>query len=226
MLPTFALKSDDCSLCFSLCSMFKLVCKCCRNLKDWWIFWPSCWFWRLKSWHWLGLLRLHRRSYTVYRSSIVYIEIVKLKSYKNVHQRIKRQSCHYIETSQLILRANQSTGFYVMATLAFNELRVVFDDCQSTFDHVFENDHTFFIHHLHIQRIMTEMYNMPGSSLAEFFIVKEIRLTQRSHLDLLIPSVTTLRKRQSSLNFYGTLICNSLSYNIRNTGSLLIFRNY
>ena len=35
---------------------------------------------------------------------------------------IKRQSCHHIETSQLICSANQLTGFYMMATLALNEL--------------------------------------------------------------------------------------------------------
>ena len=35
---------------------------------------------------------------------------------------IKRQSCRHIETSQLICRANQLTSFYMMATLAFNEL--------------------------------------------------------------------------------------------------------
>ena len=38
------------------------------------------------------------------------------------YQLIKRQSCHHIETSQLICRANQLTGFYMMTTLAFNEL--------------------------------------------------------------------------------------------------------
>ena len=37
---------------------------------------------------------------------------------------IKRQSCHHIETSQLICRANQLTGFYMVATLALNELQV------------------------------------------------------------------------------------------------------
>ena len=37
-------------------------------------------------------------------------------------QRIKRQSCYPIETSQLICRANQLTGLYKIATLAFNEL--------------------------------------------------------------------------------------------------------
>ena len=31
-------------------------------------------------------------------------------------------SCHYTEASQLISRPNQLNGFYVMATLAFNEL--------------------------------------------------------------------------------------------------------
>ena len=35
---------------------------------------------------------------------------------------IKRQSGHYIETSQLICSANQLTGFSMMAALAFNEL--------------------------------------------------------------------------------------------------------
>ena len=37
-------------------------------------------------------------------------------------QLIKYQSCHYIETSQLICSANQFTGFYMIATLEFNEL--------------------------------------------------------------------------------------------------------
>ena len=37
---------------------------------------------------------------------------------------IKSQSCHHIETSQLIYTANQSTGFYITATSAFNELRI------------------------------------------------------------------------------------------------------
>ena len=35
---------------------------------------------------------------------------------------IKCQSCRNIETNQLIFSANQLTCFYMMATLAFNEL--------------------------------------------------------------------------------------------------------
>ena len=34
----------------------------------------------------------------------------------------KHQNCHIIETSHLICRSNQLTGFYMIATLAFNEL--------------------------------------------------------------------------------------------------------
>ena len=39
----------------------------------------------------------------------------------------KRQSCHHIETSQL-------TGFHMMATLAFNELRKYILYCQGPFN--------------------------------------------------------------------------------------------
>ena len=37
-------------------------------------------------------------------------------------QLIKRQSCHHVETNQLICIANQLPGFYMKATFAFNEL--------------------------------------------------------------------------------------------------------
>ena len=40
----------------------------------------------------------------------------------SMFQLIKRQSCQLIEISQLICRANQFTGFYMVLTLAFNEL--------------------------------------------------------------------------------------------------------
>ena len=41
----------------------------------------------------------------------------------NLLELIKHQSCHHIVTSQFICRANQLTGFYMMATLPFNELK-------------------------------------------------------------------------------------------------------
>ena len=38
--------------------------------------------------------------------------------------RIKCQRCNHIETSQLICNANRLTGFYMMASLTFNELKL------------------------------------------------------------------------------------------------------
>ena len=47
-------------------------------------------------------------------------------------QLIKRQSCHHIEISQMNCSANQLTGFYMIATLVFNELMgVLFVSCLS-----------------------------------------------------------------------------------------------
>ena len=41
------------------------------------------------------------------------------------HLLIKRQSCYHADTNQLICSASQLTGFYMMATLAFNELNKI-----------------------------------------------------------------------------------------------------
>ena len=39
---------------------------------------------------------------------------------QTIHWLIKRQSCHHIETSQLVCRADQLTGFFMMATSTFS----------------------------------------------------------------------------------------------------------
>ena len=41
---------------------------------------------------------------------------------KTITLLIKHQSCHHIETSQLICPVNQLVGFYMIAALVFNEL--------------------------------------------------------------------------------------------------------
>ena len=42
----------------------------------------------------------------------------------NQDQLIKLQNYHHVETVQLICRANQLTGFYMMTTLVFNEFNL------------------------------------------------------------------------------------------------------
>ena len=51
--------------------------------------------------------------------------------YFSNHLLIKRQSCHHIETCQLICRENRLAAFYMMATLAFNELNRLQNAVQS-----------------------------------------------------------------------------------------------
>ena len=58
------------------------------------------------------------------------------------HELIKRQSCHHIETSQLICRASQLTGFYVMATLALNDLKHFFNINSSSYSDVFFQEYS------------------------------------------------------------------------------------
>ena len=49
---------------------------------------------------------------------------------------MKRQSCHHMETSQFICSADQLTGFYMIVTLTFNELRTYLPSCENSLRHL------------------------------------------------------------------------------------------
>ena len=49
---------------------------------------------------------------------------------------MKRQSCHHMETSQFICSADQLTGFYMIVTLTFNELRTYLPSCENSLQHL------------------------------------------------------------------------------------------
>ena len=55
-------------------------------------------------------------------------------------QPIKCQCCHHIETGQLICIANQSTDFYMKATLAFNGLTITEIQKNLSFSTVSQSD--------------------------------------------------------------------------------------
>ena len=46
-----------------------------------------------------------------------------MKDHQEVFNSLNVKVCYHTEASQLISRANQLTGFYIMTTLAFNEVR-------------------------------------------------------------------------------------------------------
>ena len=66
---------------------------------------------------------------TIPRRNVPFTKLIKLQSY------------HHIETSQLICSAIQLTGFYMMATLRFNELsRIIYpQNCHPLFSEVDTN---------------------------------------------------------------------------------------
>ena len=90
-----------------------------------------------------------------------------------------------------------------------------------TFDQLLKQEHSFSIHQQNIQRLIIEICkafsSISESILGEFFIRKKSGLKLRSQA-----SVKSVGKGQSSLRCYKLFTWNSLSYDIRNAGSLLI----
>ena len=73
------------------------------------------------SYHW-SLSTPHENS----RKPLIFSCFLGVQKQACVIKRVdyKHQSCHHIETSNLICSANQLIGFYMMATLVFNELNL------------------------------------------------------------------------------------------------------
>ena len=85
------------------------------------------------------------------------------------NQFIKRQSYYYIETSQLIWRANQLTGFYMMATLAFNELTKI-NTSETSFSYQEQQKRNLLrsIRHTVLKRNLLFLFSSPSKFVAKF----------------------------------------------------------
>ena len=70
---------------------------------------------------------------------------VILSVFMRLLQLIKCQSCRLIETSQLICRANQLIGFYMMATLAFSSILLIRSEHLSGVHKYENNDKSSFL---------------------------------------------------------------------------------
>ena len=83
---------------------------------------------------WLICCSGHGRNFKVWDWVLhkMYNSLTKFSKEKGInifeYQLIKRQSCHHIETPQLIYSANKLTDFYMMATLAFNAVTAAFHE--------------------------------------------------------------------------------------------------
>ena len=117
-----------------------------------------------------------------------------------IHWLIKSQNWHHTDTSQLICRANQWSGFYMKATLAFNELTYFklmfhFDTPQSSISiHLWFSDvlrvfRNKIIISLILKTLSTLIYGAFRGSHPELFLVKVFwkyaaNLQENTHAEL------------------------------------------
>ena len=82
---------------------------------------------------------------------------------------------------------------------------------------------SFTIHHQNIQSLATEIYkaihNLQGGNLSDFFVRNKHNYNLRSESELLLPNVNTVFKRQNSIGYFGSVIWNSIPFELRKTSS-------
>ena len=98
-------------------------------------------------------------------------------------------------------------------------LRIFYDDDILTFDQLLAMDKSFCIYHQNIQRLLIEIYkairDISGNSLKELFVKRERTINLQSKTELVIASVNSVFKGKNSLRYFGSVIWNSLSIEIR-----------
>ena len=108
-------------------------------------------------------------------------------------------------------------------------LRIVYNDTVTSFENLLIKDKSFTIHHQNIQLLAIETYkaihNLPGGNLSEFFVRNNHNYNLRSESELLLPNVNTVFKGQNSISYFGSVIWNSIPFELRKASSYQIFRS-
>ena len=108
-------------------------------------------------------------------------------------------------------------------------LRIVYNDTVTSFENLLIKDKSFTIHHQNIQLLAIEIYkaihNLPGGNLSEFFVRNNHNYNLRSESELLLPNVNTVFKGQNSISYFGSVIWNSIPFELRKASSYQIFRS-
>ena len=102
-------------------------------------------------------------------------------------------------------------------------LRIVYNDTVTSFENLLIKDKSFTIHHQNIQLLAIEIYkaihNLPGGKLGEFFIRNNHNYNLRSESELLLSNINTVFKGQNSISYFGSVIWNSIPFELRKTSS-------
>ena len=67
--------------------------------------------------------------------------------------------------------------------------------------------------------------NLPGGNLSEFFVSNDHNYNLRSRSGLTVPSINTVFKGQNSVSYFGSVIWNSISAELREINSFQVFKS-
>ena len=111
-----------------------------------------------------------------------------------------------------------------------NLLRLLYNDSESTFNELLAIDNTFTIHEVNMQKLMTEMFkakNQIGPSLLQNIFkdpgYKGPELRNDKHFKK--PNIQTKKYGEKSLEYFGTLIWNTLPTLIKDSTNIFKFKS-
>ena len=107
-------------------------------------------------------------------------------------------------------------------------LRLVYNDYYSTFEELLEKDGSFTIHHYNIQTLCIELYkvynNLAHLIFSDLFKRNSNPYNTRLQSDFVIPRINPVLKGSNSIRYYGPVIWNLISSEIKYVDSLETFK--
>ena len=109
-------------------------------------------------------------------------------------------------------------------------LRIIYDDCTSTFEELLDKAGSFRVHHSNIQTLAVELYkvrhNISTNIFSDIFIINNQNGPRlRSQNDFFRPPVRTVYNGENTLRVFGPIIWSIIPDEIKNTDSLDNFKN-
>ena len=106
-------------------------------------------------------------------------------------------------------------------------LRLVYDDYETSFSDLLAIDGSFTIHQTNIQTLLLQMYkikhNLSENCLKDLCSIVNGNYNIRSQSDFVVPSINTVFYGANSINYFGSVIWNSLPNDLRNIYDFNLF---
>ena len=107
-------------------------------------------------------------------------------------------------------------------------LRLVYDDYETSFSDLLAIDGSFTIPHTNIQTLLLQLYkikhNLSENCLKDLCSIVNGNYNIRSQSDFVVPSINTVFYSANSINYFGSVIWNSLPNDLRNIYDFDLFK--